>query len=476
MPQDRRTAVFVLFLIAFDRQTARAADVIVVESHVGSRPSDLGPSIDPVVAALKSRGYETDVPTLAHRIETRVSRSGVSLGATDVTEFTKLAEGGFSHWLAGDFQPAVDTLSRALEMVRQKPATVADDQRLRDSVLKCLIGLALAHKRLGNADKAAEYMAEMIRSFLDRGLNRALFGPEAHDLYLHVKAELDQAGPGTLRVEVDDETAAIFVDERYQSLGRATVTGLPAGRYRVYVRKGSTPGRVHEVDVAPGSDQRLAISWAFDAALHTGSDFVGFTFSSGVERSANEAAFAVTLARALDAQGVVVLGAEIFERRRALKGSVLSLDSGRPYRVGFVALEPAAPGEAQLRGLASFLAGGEPVPGLIVPGETTSPQMPRERRPYRLWKWAALGTGLAAAAGGITLIAMDGEVIEDGDRHLEGNDTLLPGIALTTAGVALLGTSVALFLLDRPRGEPRAVSLVPTREGDGFVLSLGGRF
>src|SRR5688572_31073881 len=50
-----------------------------------------------------------------------------------------------------------------------------------------------------------------------------------------------------------------------------------------------------------------------------------------------------------------------------------SIDSGKRYRTGVLALEPAEPGPAQIRSLAAFLAGGEPAPGLIIPGEERAP-------------------------------------------------------------------------------------------------------
>lgn len=69
---------------------------------------------------------------------------------------------------------------------------------------KTLVGLALAHKRLGQVERAAEHMAELLRSFPDRGFNRALFGPEAHELFLGVKRDLEAQAPGALAIEVDE--------------------------------------------------------------------------------------------------------------------------------------------------------------------------------------------------------------------------------------------------------------------------------
>jgi hypothetical protein len=322
-------------------------------------------------------------------------------------------------------------------------------------------------------------MAELIRTYPDRDFNRTMYGPEPHDLYKSVKNEL-LARPGSLSVEVDDKDALVFLNERFEATGGVDKSGLAPGTYRLLIQRGKTPGRVRDVQVSAGAKQSVAVDWGFESALVTSRDHVALSYRDDAERKANEPRHATTLARLVGAPKLAVLTISIHEGRRSIIGAVLSVDTGRPYRTGVLALEPAAPGPTQLRGLARFLALGEPAEGVIVPGEpapegAAAPSAEPDRRRSPVWKWAALAGGAAAVAAGVTLIALDGPKIEDDMRQPEDKGYTIPGIITASAGAALVATGIVLWVLDSRASAPATQAAVVPHE-HGFVLTVGGRF
>jgi hypothetical protein len=410
----RRAAVLVAAVLGGIAAPARA-ETVVVESYAGRRPQDAGETLAPLFDELRSLGYVTPSAELAHRVDEKVSRPAGPMPAADLADTTRLVDGGWRAWLDGDLEPAVEQLAQGLARLQASPATVAQSPELRDSIHRALVGLALARKRQGRADDAAAHMAELVRSFPDRDFDRTRYGPEAHDLYRKVKGELEQQPRGRVRVVVDDESVVVFLNERYDSVGGGEKELVP-GRYRVYVQKGSTPGRLRVVDVAPGGKTEVRIGWRLDAALHSGDGFVGFVFGGPRERDEHEATAASTLGRTLGATAVVVVSIDTYEGRRAILGRVLSVDSARPSRVAVVALEPARPGEASIRGLGRFLADGTPGPGIIVPNEELPEPGADPPRWYTDWLgWSLTAGGLALAGAGVAFTVKAGSLRDEAD-------------------------------------------------------------
>lgn len=473
----RATLAATVVIVCLPGVTLAAPPVIVLESHVGQRASDADYVLSPVFAEVAERGYSVGTLDLGANVEKRLSRPGLTLDDEALAETIRLVDAGWESWFQLDLPTVIDKMSLAVARFHRSPATLAQNQTRRDLVYKALIGLALAHKRSGNVEQATRAIAELLRSFSDRDFNRSMYGPEPHDLYRAVKAELAQQGRGALRVEVDDATAVVFLNEQYVGVGGAHRSDLFPGRYRVYVQKGSAVGRLHEIDIRPGVEERLVLSWGFEAALNTSDGFVGFRFADARERVRREAEYATLVARMLGAAGVVVVTLQPVQGRRSVVGAVLSLDTGRPTRTASLALEPALPDPMQLRGLGRFLAGGEPVAGLVVTeekperGEGT---LESEPRPYRRWKWLALGTGATATALGVGLIVWEpSKFDEDGKLKQTRTDTTPAGVAFAVAGAALLGTGAWLWHLDAAAPETFAHVV---RVGDAWGLSLTGRF
>jgi hypothetical protein len=474
----RVSLVVVALFLCLARPLLAAPPIIVLESHVGERTSDADYLLSPLLSEVAERGYSVGSLDLGAEVDKRLSRPGLTLDDEALAETIRLVDAGWESWFQLDLPTVIDKMSLALARFQRSPATLAQNQTRRDLVYKALIGLALAHKRTGNVEQATRAIAELIRSFSDRDFNRSMYGPEPHDLYRAVKAELAQHGRGSLRVEVDDATAVIFLNEQYVGVGSAHKADLFPGRYRVYVQKGSVVGRLHEVDIRPGVEENLVIAWGFEAALHTGKGFVGFRFTDAKDRQTHEAEYATMVARALGASGVVVVTLQPVQGRRAVVGAVLSLDTGRATRTASLALEPVLPDPMQLRGLGRFLAGGEPMAGLIVteekPMQVVTAQSTPQRRPYRPWKWLTLGTGVATSAVGVGLLVWEpSRYDDDGRLRPQHTDTTLPGLALVGAGAALVGAGAWLWHLDTESPQTTA-RVVPAR--DGFAVSLAGTF
>ncbi len=457
---------------------------VVFESYPGDRPGDADQLLAPLMAELESRDFLAGPGVLGKRIELRMSRSGHVLSSKEIATARRLVDDGWSKWISGNFRGASADMKAALDLYRSAPATIARDQSLRDPVLRALVGYALANKRLGNTAAATSAMAEVLRSYPDRGIDRTMFGPEAKRFYNDVAEDLRRAGTGTLRIDVDDANAVVFLNGRYVTLGSTTQSDLFPGRYRVYLQRGESAGRVHVVDVEAGGSAALSVTWGVEGTLRT-RHYVGFQFRGSADQERHEARYATSVARALGATGVVVVRIGIVDGRRVIEGSVLLLDTGRTLRRAYLPIEPVMPNASQVRSLALFLAGEGATKDLVVVGSKRD--APRDRdappsheRPYRVWKWLALGAGTAALATGIYLMSIDGDCSTGeppaGASCAEVYETRTPGIGATVGGAVLVGTGFILWLKDDPNpSEPRrAATVVPTR--GGVMVGFGGTF
>ncbi len=456
---------------------ASAGDVVVVESYGEARPDDADPLLAPLYRELASLGHLAP-GAFADRLREIESTSGVSPSAEAITAVVEQVERGYDgHWLSGEFARAVEVLGPAVTALLENPAWFAEDQSRRDLLLKAHVGLALSHSRLGNSEEATRAMAEVLRSYPDKSFNRSQFGPEAHDLYRGVQRELSRLDLGTLEVTTDDESLVVFVNERFIGTGDQRVDLIP-GRYRVFVKKGSVVGRVHAVAVNPGETARVSVAWSLDSSLRTSDGVVALQFASDGARERDETALAIRLARSIDASGVVLVGIRQYDGRRAMIGALLSLDSGKARRSATLALEPAKPGDADIRALARYLALGEPNDALTVidPSAVTVVVDPKPAgRPYRAWKWLALTTGVAAVAGGAVFVAIDGPILDDEGNHTPNQyDTATSGYVLGGVGLALVVTGVVLWIKDKPAPEPTLLTIVPMP--GGVAVGFGGTF
>ena len=457
-----------------------AADPIVLESYGGPRPDDADRLLGPVMAELGRAGFPAR-PEVERQIDGRLSRPAGGLDDARAAEAIRSIEAGYKKFLAGDFAAAVGEIERGLAPLRAAPGAIAGKNERRDAVMRGLLGVALSQRRLGRQTEATAAMAELIRSFPDREISYKDYGPEPRDFFQKVQKEMAREGTGELAVDVDDDRTVVFINERYAGVGDVKVADLHAGRYRVFVQQGDQLGRVHEVDVEAARAATVSVSWQLDAALRAGATLV---FSDEGARADQEARHAVRIARSLSAQRVVVLGIRDNRGRRSVVGAVYAADSTRPLRSGAVAVEPVVPADERLAALARLLAGDEAAAGLVA-SLAESPRGPSGGaglddddggdRPYRIWKWVALGSGLAALGAGVTLIAIH-RSSGDGTRDPSARDTRVPGIVSAAAGAALTGLGIYLFVKDaRDRRDERSAAIVPLDSG-GAAFVLSGAF
>lgn len=459
---------------------AEAGPSPVLESWVEARPAEADRLLAPFAGGL-TRGGFVHGADLGAAIDARLSVPG-SIGREQTAEAKALADEGYDLWLEGEFAEATARLQRAVELMHANPALFATRADERPLLYKTLVGLAVSHQRMGQTDRAVAVMAELVRSFPDTPFNRAMFPPDAHELYRRVKKDIDDQRPGTLSVRVNDDSVSIFLNERFVGSGGRYSAELPPGRYRIYTQKGSRTGRLHHVEVAGGVENTAEIDWYLDSALRTGPELVGLLFDEASARAEHEVVNALAVGRALGSDSVVIVGTRQFEGRHSLVGTALSVDTGKVVRTAAVALEPATPGPEVFADLARFLAGGEPTPELLLPGRrptgaAVSPAPDTDRgRSFGAWKWAAAGGGVAALATGIVFLQLDGPILDDQGNHTPDQyETRGPGIGLVAGGAALLGTGLVLWLLERPADRPASsAALVPT--SGGLTFAIGGTF
>lgn len=383
---------------------------LIIESQGG--PGDIA-STRLIATAMHSfeAAHFAGGQTLIGLIETSLSRPGDDLNAAVLTTALQSIDSGYAKFLRGDFQDARTELQAALATLHSRPGTVARQQPLRDKVIKALMGLALASQRLDDPAGAEAAMAEFLRSFPDREISRATYGPEAIELSKRVKSKLDAAGKGILVVTTDDPTAVVFVNERYAGVGETTLDGLYPGEYRVYTQRAKQEGRVRLVTIATAQEQRLSVQTRLDGVLKTGPDWTGLAFHSVQTRDAEEVGRAAELGRALGEKQVVLIGLTERSGQRSLMATLVDADLRRVVRRATIATGfPAA-----LEQLVAFVVDGHVGPKIEVmtgsaqarpPGPTKAPphvtsSPARRGRVLRIAGLVTAGVGVLTLAGGV---------------------------------------------------------------------------
>jgi hypothetical protein len=450
---------------------AAAAASPILEAHVGARPRDVDAVLAPVRDELVAAGFE-DPRATAATLEARVSRPGRAAAPAALDAAVSRIEAGFALVVAGEFDRALGELDHGLADLGAATASVAGDDRLRGAIQRGLIGRALAHERLGAHARARAALAELVRGFPDRPIDYQAYGPEPRDRAAAVARALAAGGTGDLVVTIDDRDAELFLDERPIGLGGASVTALVPGDYRLFVRRRGRPGRVHPVSIATERPTEVALSWTLDAALRTDGGVPALVFADDAARRRDEARLATRLGRALGAPSVALLGVETVGGRLAVRGAIVPVD-GRAGRHARVVLGDARQRE-QLRALGRYLAGDDDAAARIE--VLDRPRVPTLARPrFGGWAWLALGAGVASVAGGVTLVAIDRDAVDDGVRNRQVRNSAPAGYALGGLGVALTSVAIGMLIHDhRAVDGPPDVALSPT--AGGARLDLVGRF
>jgi len=438
----------------FAASPAHAGDdsLVVVESYVGERPSDADRLLAPLFEELGARGYVTDRAIIGAQVERELSATGAVQSDGRLAKGMALARSGYRKWEVANFQEAVKELEEAKLLLLERPSTLVELEQGREAMFKVLVGLALAHKRLANVEQAESAMAELIRTFPNREISRAAYGPEPRNLYERVKRALAAGGVGRLTIRVDEPSAVIFVNERYACTGECTLDAQLPGPYRVYVQKGRERGRVHAVTVTPNQDTSLEISWALDAALRT-AGFAGFSFAIEGARAYQESRHLAAVTEAIGAQAALVVTVRVAHGRRLIEGYIYTAGGAEAHRRAAVALDDESNAAASLRALARFLAGDDDAAEYVITGTSLLP-VEGER--------ASTSTTTSGSAEPIV-----GQV----DRRVrdDGRGLRIAGIATAGAGLAPIGLGVFFGLKAKRISDEidRASTVDPDRYAEG---------
>lgn len=476
-----RRLTLLTFAALFLCGAAARAEPPILEVHSSLRPADADALLGPVATELAAAGFEGTRATAA-KVEAKLSLPGRAASEAELADAIRRIDVGEKRVVAGEFEQAVAELGAGLATLRRSIASLAGSDRGRDAAMRALVGLALSYKRIGPSEKATEAMAELIRSFPDREISYADYGPEPRELYRRVRRSLEEEGKGGLAIAVDDAETVVFVNERYVGVGSVTVPDLFRGTYRVYLQQGTRRGRVHRVAVEAGPPTSLSVSWRFDAALSTDHGVAALIFDDAEQRRAEEARQAVRIGRALDAASVAVLGFREVAGQRHVVGQVYFVDTSKEARSASVSLDPVAPSADRLRALGRYLAGDESAAALVQPleaapvGEATADAPARPGFRFGGWRWVTLVGGVAGLATGGALVAVhEPELLEDGSRNTEVRETRTAGFIIGGVSAALTCLSLYMFVHDARQPEPtRAVTVAPT-EG-GATVGISGVF
>ncbi|HET6611185.1 MAG TPA: hypothetical protein VFG83_04320 [Kofleriaceae bacterium] len=450
----------------------------VVEAHAGDRTSDVDYLLSPFFDELAKRGYSTPKNGLATKIEAAVSQTGDSLPESEIKGATLLLDRGYQAWITGNFDQAVELTQNGLDLLLSRPATIARRQSLRDKTFRGYAVLGLANKRQGDMRNANAAMAQLLRAFPDREYSRKQFGPEGHNLYLQVKAELDKEPKGGLTVTVDDPSTVVFINGRYVAIGGAKLGNLYPGPYRVYVQKGDMPGRVHEVEVKGGESATLTIHWQLDRALRS-RDMVGLSFSDGDDLAALSPALGAKMATLLGANQIVVVGIRPHGHSDAMVASVIDARTATVVRSAALAIVPSPPAEAAIAALAAFIDGEPPTSGIqVIATGGTAPAVADTGASFGSKKIIALGVGgagVAAIVAGGVFFAINGNC-QDVDCETVYQTAPL-GIGLSVAGAAAVGAGVYLWLTADDGDAPPATAVaVGPGPQHGWFVTYGRTF
>jgi len=471
----------------FFATSAKAApgDGIVIESYTGQRPGDANRLLSPVLDELANRGYVAGPEVVGRRFEQKVSRpSLVENGLSDA--FAAQVEKGHKAWIAGRFDEAVRVLTPLVDSAHANPGAFAQNQPLREKLLKALIALALSHQRIGDRDATRQTFGEILRSFPDTQLSRASYGPDAFNLFEEVKKQTTAGGKGKLVVKATHDSAVVFINERFQAAGGSARAEVLPGEYRVFVQVGKQLSRVHRVNVVANEEATVTIDADFDSLVHSSPEWTGFQFTDAAAREKLDSTYAAAFANAINARGVVLVGIDHVRGRPAIVGSLVSLMNGREVRRASINLDPD-PSVEKLRALARFIAGENAAPGIDIQLAGDISSVPTgtgegvqigdlkrrdEGGTWGGWKFITGGAALGALGVGAYLLSVDGDCTDDACTYQR--ETSISGWATIGGGAVLAGVTVYLFLRGSGESQTRSAYVVPTSGGAyaGYALQF----
>ncbi|MGE0550185.1 MAG: hypothetical protein AB7O24_08715 [Kofleriaceae bacterium] len=448
---------------------------LVFESYIDHRPK-LAEHVIPLLrTALQKRGFTAEPTSVIKALGPMAATPGVVDPDQTAAKIAQAIDDGFNAWTNGDFDEADQKLTKAIAAAHRNPALLVADTTSHSVISRGMVGLALSRARRGDTAGSEAAMAELIRSYPDRPLQRAMFGPQADKLYRAVRSHLETQRRGTLTIKVSSPQAMIFIDEQLRAVGNGSTADLIPGEYRVFVQVPGTAGRRYTANVLPDQETRLEIDWDIMSAFSVSDRWVGFTFTTGTDAS-RVGDFARNITSKVNADpAVAVIGVAEVRGKAALVGTLYRARDARTIRTGMVLLD--GDDRERAESLARFLAEGVKAEGVqgtnLEPVSATAVHTDPAAKPGRGWlPWATAITAGAAIGAGAWLLKIHNDptcaagTLEDCERQY---DTAVSGYISLGAGAVLTGLAIYLFV--RSPGEAKPAATVATRPlpGGGFV-------
>lgn len=411
-PPGAPRAVWISFVVVFALSAvglsplAAHAQLLVVPTETGDTQAGRVPN---VAAQLEQYIMDLGTPVLtrreaASRFERRESSAPTVIDRTDLDVIAEQAQEALLFVATGRNQRAraavaqvMERAERTLESLNREAESATN---LLDSCLFSVRAMLAARDREGARQRAFECR----RLVPDMEPEPYTHPPPVRQLYEDVQRELSSGSGGTLRIRTDTPGCEVLLNGRNLGTTPFDAPHLPPGEYRVQAECDNVPGRVHRVTMtASGTD--LTINTRRDRFLRT-SEELSLVYPTQQELDADGFEDARQVARAVGATEIVWIRPD----GEGLRHERFEVDDGRTLAT---VRSHATDTRDELRVLASMLVAGESHDLLL--DEPIEVQHPR--------------SGVSSEA-----LAADGP-----------SDTPVVGIALFSAGAALLATSWVMY-------------------------------
>ena len=470
-----------------------AAQRLVLELNVGdSRPAQ----VEQVMIRLRSVLPFESIATpeaIRTKLAAHVWRPGLVDSALTNEAFATEINSGSRAFSNGEFAKAQKTLEAALSRARDNPLVLVREMKNRQTMLRGLVSLALANKRIhetstgsakaGAAEKRDATMKEVIRSYPEQAISYKSFGREAESLFLSVSRELALQGQGSLQIVVRaNEPLTVYLNEVKRDIRRPLI-GLAPGVYRVLVQTSAGAAREYRTEIFADRATNMVIDWDLDAALRVG-DWAGFQFATEAARVVEGKLIAALLRGRRDITEVATFRVFINFGQVTVVASLYRA-AGEEIRHGKVEWNDAEPYMAKLVQLVKSL--DENTPGVserVLTPATQQNVAAASTADRHQGQGSHLGAKLLVVGGVSTMIG-GGIMIAIDEDPVTGNgpvkptylDTGLPGAVILSAGALLTGVGLWFWLRDdaapthhaRTRSRPRSVPVFAVTQDQIFL-------
>lgn len=363
-----------------------APRIIVFEAQVGESSLAETMLLERLQDELEALGLVARLESLLKIVGGRVPRPGIADPAVTLPEIARLVEAGHSAFTQGDFETAIDLLTKAKRLIQRNPALLVLDTGNSDMIVQAYASLGFSQNKHKQATKRANRstdrgkviveaqdplkltpeaeatLTELVRMYPSLGLPHD-YGPISERSYRALQRRVLANGYGRLIVRSKNASTMLFVDQQMRGIGTAKMIELLAGNHQVFAPM-SDSGRRYEVDVKANEDTILDIDPIIHTSLWVNDQRIWFQFGTETER-AREASYSSTLARDWKTgDTAVVIGSMKVRGEPAIIGTVYRLNGEAVRPTAFLPVQHA--GAASLRSLALYLAEGKIGSGLRV--------------------------------------------------------------------------------------------------------------